>query len=233
MTADGIIMDEAARAASLLQAQQQAVALFDEIGRTLIRPGVTESVIDREIFQLAEARYGVRHHWHKRLVRAGANTLATYADDPPDLVIQPDDILFVDLGPVFGAYEADFGRPYVLGDDPVKRKLAADVATAFAEGREYVLAHPDIRADELYAYACGLAGKYGWEFGGTIAGHIVGEFPHKEWPDAKPEGYINRENTTRLSKPDDFGRRKHWILEIHFVDRARGIGAFFEELATL
>jgi hypothetical protein len=26
---------------------------------------------------------------------------------------------------------------------------------------------------------------------------------------------------------------RHWILEIHFVDRARQIGGFFEELLTV
>ena len=32
-----------------------------------------------------------------------------------------DDILFLDLGPIFAEWEADFGRTYVLGDDPVKQ----------------------------------------------------------------------------------------------------------------
>jgi Xaa-Pro dipeptidase len=231
--ADDIITDETTRVASLLEAQRRAAELFDEIGRRLVRPGITESTLNEEIFALAEARYGVKAHWHQRLVRAGANTLATFDDKPPDLVIQEDDIIFVDLGPVFGSYEADFGRPYVLGDDPLKKKLAADVAAAFEEGKRHIQANPDIRASDLYAYACDLAPKYGWTFGGTIAGHIVGEFPHRNWPGNRAEWYINPANATRLSQPDAYGRRMHWILEIHFVDRARGFGAFFEELATI
>ena len=31
---------------------------------------------------------------------------------------------------------------------------------------------------------------------------------------------------------DEHGRKRHWILEIHFVDRERKIGAFYEELLT-
>lgn len=27
-----------------------------------------------------------------------------------------------------------------------------------------------------------------------------------------------------------YGNKRHWILELHFVDRANNIGAFFEQL---
>jgi len=36
-----------------------------------------------------------------------------------------------------------------------------------------------------------------------------------------------------LREPDAHGRPRHWILEVHFVDRAREIGGFFEELLTV
>jgi hypothetical protein len=36
-----------------------------------------------------------------------------------------------------------------------------------------------------------------------------------------------------LREPDAAGRPRHWILEIHFVDRQRRIGGFFEELLTV
>ena len=29
---------------------------------------------------------------------------------------------------------------------------------------------------------------------------------------------------------DNNGNNRYWILELHFVDRANGIGAFFEQL---
>jgi hypothetical protein len=32
---------------------------------------------------------------------------------------------------------------------------------------------------------------------------------------------------------DENGQHRHWILEIHFVDKAREIGGFYEELLTL
>jgi Xaa-Pro dipeptidase len=32
---------------------------------------------------------------------------------------------------------------------------------------------------------------------------------------------------------DEKGQQRHWILEIHFVDRERWIGGFYEELLTV
>jgi len=71
--------------------------------------------------------YRITTYWHKRIVRAGKNTLLPYAENPSDWTLHADDILFLDLGPVFEAWEADFGRTFVLGGDPVKRKLRNDV----------------------------------------------------------------------------------------------------------
>ncbi len=43
--------------------------------------------------------YGIETCWHKRIVRAGKNTLLPYAENPPDLTIGSDEVLFLDLGP--------------------------------------------------------------------------------------------------------------------------------------
>jgi hypothetical protein len=36
-----------------------------------------------------------------------------------------------------------------------------------------------------------------------------------------------------MRSTDESGRIRHWILEIHFVDRERRIGGLFEELLTV
>src|SRR5271170_2354533 len=126
------------RAIALLQAQQKADELFREIEkRDLIRPNVLESQLNQDIYDLANQMYGVSTYWHKRIVRAGRNTLAPYEENPPDLTVGEDDILFLDLGPVFEQWEADFGRTFVLGSDPIKLKLRDDIGKAFAQGKEY------------------------------------------------------------------------------------------------
>src|ERR1700677_3552478 len=220
--------------AGLLNAQSKAYALFAEIqAQRLIRPGAKESEINEAVYALAASMFGISRYWHKRIVRAGRNTLAPYDENPPDLTAAEDDIVFLDLGPVFEEWEADFGRTYVVGNDPLKHKLCRDIEQAFAKGKRHFHEHPDITAAELYAYAQQLAEQAGWEYGGPIAGHLIGVFPHERIPDDKITLYVHPKNHSRMRMPDASGRERQWILEIHFVDRARQIGGFYEELLTL
>jgi Xaa-Pro dipeptidase len=218
----------------LLDAQQKAGALFAEVeAQNLIRPGVTESEINEQVYALAGRMYGISRYWHKRIVRAGCNTLAPYDDNPPNLTVTEDDIAFLDLGPVFEEWEADFGRTFVVGNDPLKHKLRRDIEEAFAKGKHYFHQHPEITAAELYAHAQQLAEEAGWEYGGPIAGHLIGIFPHEKIPDDKITLYVHPQNHNRMRLPDASGRERHWIFEIHFVDRSRQIGGFYEELLTI
>jgi Xaa-Pro aminopeptidase len=127
--------------------------LFDEIERSgMIRAGVTERQLSDEIRELAAERFGVDRHWHKRIVRAGENTLQPYAQNPPDRTIADDDILFCDFGPIFEQWEADFGRTFVLGEDSSKQRLRDALPVVFDAGRTYFEAHPDITGEQLYAH---------------------------------------------------------------------------------
>jgi Xaa-Pro dipeptidase len=64
-------------AAGLLDAQTKARVLFAEIeAENLIRPGAAESEVNEGIYALAKRTYGISRYWHKRIVRAGRNTLA-------------------------------------------------------------------------------------------------------------------------------------------------------------
>jgi Xaa-Pro dipeptidase len=225
---------EQERAAELRDAQAKAERLFNEVEkRRLIRPGITESGLNAEIYALAEEMYGISTYWHKRIVRSGRNTLLPYAENPPDLTIGEDDILFLDLGPVFEQWEADFGRTFVLGSDPLKHKLQQDISQAFVDGKRHFDESPEITASEFFKFVESLAAKFGWEFGGPIAGHLIGQFPHERIPDDKVSLYVHPDSYLPMRSLDDKGQKRHWILEIHFVDRERQIGGFYEELLTV
>ena len=225
---------EEQRVTDLRKAQSKAERLFREIeDRGLIRSGISESRLNADIYELAKEMYGITTYWHKRIIRAGRNTLAPYAENPSDLMIGQDDILFLDLGPVFEDWEADFGRTFVVGSDPQKRKLRDDVGTAFAEGKRYFEQTPDITASQFFAYVVSLAHKFGWEFGGSIAGHLIGQFPHEKISGDKVTLYVHPDSHLPMRSLNEKGQKRHWILEIHFVDRERQIGGFFEELLTV
>ena len=132
-----------------------------------------------DIFALAQTRFGVRRHGHKRIVRTGPNTLLTYDEDSADLRIGADDVVFLDFGPVFDTWEADFGRTYALGADPRKHQLVRDFAAAFQSGKEFFQRTPQLTTGELYDFVAEFAGPGGWEFGASTAGHPIGHFPHE------------------------------------------------------
>ena len=224
-------MDEVAQ--SLLAAQRRAEALFAEVvSGGLIKAGKLESELTEDIRVLARERFGVRRHWHKRVVRAGPNTLLTYYDDPSDRRIAEDDIVYLDFGPLFESWEADFGRTYALGNDPDKHRLIADLALAFERGRRLYEDLETLTAGQLYDFVVAQAAQYGWEFGAPTAGHLIGRFPHEHASDSKRFS-IRHGNSISLREPDDAGRPRHWILEIHFIDRQRQIGGFYEQLLTV
>jgi Xaa-Pro dipeptidase len=219
---------------SLMAAQNKAQALFDEVvAAALILPGKLESELTQDIHLLAESRFGLRRHWHKRIARSGPNTLLTYHDEATDRRITDDDIVYLDFGPVFGEWEADFGRTYAVGSDPAKHRLIGDLAAAFQRGKELYRRTPDLTAGELYDFVAGLAAPAGWEFGAPTAGHLIGHFPHESSTKGGQLFSIRHGNDLRLREPDELGMTRHWILEIHFVDRGRMIGGFFEELLTV
>jgi Xaa-Pro dipeptidase len=226
--------NEGSRVEMLLDAQNKAAELFAEIERGgMIRAGVREKELSDEIRDLAAEMFGVSRHWHKRIVRAGENTLQPYEENPPNRVIADNDILFCDFGPIFDQWEADFGRTFVLGDDAGKHALCDDLPRVWAKGREYFDSHPDVTGAELFDHVVELSHAAGWEFGGTIAGHLVGEFPHEKIAGDDIESYIAPRSDNPMRRTDRTGRACHWILEVHLTDAARGFGGFYEELLDL
>lgn len=225
------VESDAARRAALEAAERRAEALFAAIeAEGLVAPGRTEQDVSDAIFELAAERFGVERHWHKRVIRAGPNTLTTFFDTPENRAIAPDDTVYVDLGPVFEAWEADIGRTIALGDDPEKKRLVADLPRVFAAVQAHYRATPDVTGAGLYAFAQKAAEEAGWVFGGAIAGHLIGEFAHHTWPIPRPQTAIAPVNETPMRGTDHLGRARHWILEIHLVDRARTFGGFYERL---
>ena len=219
----------------LLQAQKHAEELFLAIEtNNLIVPLKSEKVLNDEVYELAYTMFGIRKYWHKRIVRAGKNTLLPYKENPPDLILQPDDILFFDFGPVFEDWEADFGRTYVLGHDPQKIQLKNDIESAWYEGKKYCDEHfSTLTGAEFYKYISSLAEKYGWHFGNIHCGHLIGNFPHEKIQGDEERNYLHPNNHITLSDPDIHGNPRDWILEVHFVNKERAFGGFFEQLLTV
>jgi Xaa-Pro dipeptidase len=219
----------------LIEAENKALHLFKVIEKhNLIVSGKSEKELNQEIYNLAFELYGIKKYWHKRIVRAGKNTLLPYSNNPSDLIIEKDDIIFIDFGPVFEEWEADFGRTYVIGQDQCKLKLKQDVEKAWNEGKEYYLNNKArITSSDFYYYTQNLAKKYGWEYGNEHCGHLIGNFPHEKILGDETINYIHPDNHNLMSELDILGQERFWIYEIHFVDNKKEIGGFFEQMLKL
>ena len=217
----------------LIEAEAMAARLFEAVEeRGLIVPGKSEKQLNTEVFHLAEELLGIKKYWHPRLIRSGANTLLPYNENPPDLILQEDDILFFDFGPIVEEWEADFGRTYVIGQDPVKHKLKDDIGKAWHEGKAWFHQQTSITGAQYYHYITDMAKRYGWEYGGEIAGHLIGHFPHERLEKGNYGLYVHPGNDNDMFLADDNGQPRDWILEIHFIHRDKKIGGFFEQLLT-
>jgi len=218
----------------LIIAEQKAKELFDIVEkRGLIVPGKSEATLSAEIVNIAEEDLGIKDHWSKKIVRTGVNTLQPFIANPPDLVIHEGDILFFDFHPVFEGWEADLGRTYVLGNDPLKLQIKKDVEAAWQVANDWYFKQTSLTGAEYFNYVTELTKSYGYEFGNAIAGHIVGRFPHEQPDDPNDLCLdVHPDNHVDILQLDKHGNKRHWILELHFVDRKNEIGAFFEQLLT-
>lgn len=218
----------------LIEAEIKALQLFQEIEqRGLIIAGKSEHQLNTEVFNLAFELFGIKKYWHKRIVRAGKNTLFPYKENPPDLVLKQNDVVFFDFGPVFENWEADIGKTYVLGTDPQMLKLKQDVESAWHEGKAFYEANRlQLTGVDFYEYTKALALRYGWEYGNIHCGHLVGNFPHEKILGEDTINYIHPDNKELMSNVDILGNERFWIYEIHFVDRSLEIGGFYEQLVS-
>src|ERR1700677_4673707 len=178
-----LVAEEKVRAERLVDAQDKAAQLFEEIERRdMIRAGVGEQELSDEIRDLAAEMFGVTRHWHRRIVRAGENTLQPFRERPPDRVIADDDIVFCDLGPIFEEWEADFGRTFVLSDDPDKMAVRDALPRVWRAGRDYFERHPDVTGAELFDYVVGVARVERVGGGGGTLGPLCGGLAPTKMP---------------------------------------------------
>ncbi len=217
---------------NLTQAEKISAQLFEAIEKNnLIVPGKSEKQLNEEVSKLAFEKFGIQKHWHKKIVRSGRNTMSIYNDNPPDQILQSDDIVFVDYGIIADGWESDYARTYVLGSDPKKLKLKNDVAKAWYETQAWYKKQTSLKASDFFAYVVNKAKEYGYTYGGEIAGHIVGMYPHEQPADPKSFDLdVHPDNHNDMFLRDANGNERHWILEMHFVDKENNMAAYMEQL---
>ena len=222
------------RANHLREAESAARKLFQLVSdNNILIPGTSELEANTAIREIAKSEFGVDKFWHKRIVRSGPNTMFPYRENPPDRVLTDDDIVFLDFGPIFIDWEADFGRTFVIGTDPHKLQIQADTEILWNIGKAHFESQPNITGEQMYEFLKVQATAKGYRFGDRHCGHLIGDFPHEKIEDHEINSYLTPGNDLELRRFDEQGRPWHWILEVHIVDEQRQYGAFFEQLLTV
>lgn len=198
------------------QAQQKAWLALQAIQQAL-KPGISEAaavLLGKEILQA----HGAQRLWHPVIIRFGVNTTKTY-DEPSDrsISLAEDDIVFIDIGPVFEGHEADVGATFVLGQDEEKQRCADAAALIFQQVRQRWL-DLGLTGEALYQYAEQLCSALGYQLNLAIKGHRLSDFPHKLYQGGNLGDFSGQP------------RPGVWVLEIQLKHPSLPYGAFYEDV---
>ena len=164
-------------------------------------------------------KLGYEKIWHPPQIRFGANTVQPFGKpSDKEVVLQENDLFFLDIGPVFNGYEGDAGETFAVGDDEDLKRLATDAKAVFNDVKDFWKAS-GVSGRSLYTFAKDAASKRGWRLSlDGASGHRVSDFPHA----------IHHRGKLRTFELQPTPNR--WILEIHLFHPTRKYGAFYEDL---
>lgn len=200
----------------MLLARQKTRQAIADIARR-IEPGmVEEDAVAMAKTVLLDA--GLQLSWHPTRVRFGINTIKPMKQaSVPGVVLQENDIFFLDIAPRVEAWEGDGGASFVVGHQTEYERCARDAEALFHEVRG-AWSKDKLTGQKLYAFADKMARSMGWELNFDLPGHRISEFPHAAI------------HTGSLSDFELSPTAMRWILEIHVRDPQHRFGAFFEDM---
>ena len=185
-----------------------------------IRPGMLEEDAVAMAKQVL-LDMGLALSWHPTRVRFGRNTTKPMKRaSEPGVILQENDVFFLDIAPRVQAWEGDGGATFTVGASEQQAdyaRCARDAEYLFHQVRG-VWQRERLTGAALYAYAEKEARKLGWELNFDLGGHRVSDFPHATI-------YAGA-----LADADFSPSSMRWILEIHLRHPTLPYGAFFEDM---
>ena len=182
-----------------------------------VKPGmVEEDAVEMAKRVMLDA--GLALSWHPTRVRFGRNTIKPMKlASEPGVILQENDIFFVDIAPRVETWEGDGGASFVVGQHAEYERCARDAEVLFHEVRN-IWQRDRLTGQALYAHAARIAMSMGWELNFDLPGHRVSDFPHATI------------HTGSLAEFEASPSAMRWILEIHLRDPQKRFGAFFEDM---
>jgi len=200
------------------EAAKKSWQVLEEIA-SFIRPGIKESEAHQQARQVYK-NHSITRSWHNPYIKFGRNTCLTYSQKPTeDLVLQDEDIAFIDIGPIWGEIEGDTGKTLVFGDNKIYHELKRTSEELFRLGLEYYRAKNPTGV-EMQKFISQKTQELGYEYLLESGGHLIGMFSH---------GATWNKGIALYDQPMKPGV---WILEIHIKHRELPYGAFFEDVLS-
>jgi methionyl aminopeptidase len=182
-----------------------------------LSPGMSEEQA-KDVARQTLSSLGMRRGWHHIIVRCGSNTTKDFMErSEPGVILQQNDIFFIDIGPVYEDCEGDAGDTFVFGNDPMHLKARQDVREIWEIVRAKWFAE-QITGTELYEFAIKTAEEFGWRLNMDLSGHRLSDYPHS----AHYDGSLAEVGV----KPSP----NLWVLEIAIAAVDKTFGAFYEDL---
>jgi len=220
-----------------LEARCFAKALTKEITGK-IKAGMTEKEIE-ELAQEVFKMHGVKQHWHMPVIGAGegsAKLRSAYALAKSYLTrgmrtLQENDLVLIDIAPVFEGYPSDYTACHVLGKNPGLEALAAYAHDVSRRIAEYV--KKDTLASDVFKYAQELIQKtsnYTLAFPPIISmGHRLCKLPAL-WQKLPEPGltYLLSRKGSFLKSNNKEPMNGLWVVEPYLMHKERA--AKFETL---
>lgn len=184
----------------------------------LMKLGMSE----QEAIKLANgflASKGVKKFWHKTHVRFGKSTILSFEDDYlPEVSLKENDMVSIDIGPIWDGIEGDAGDSFVFGEDPEKENLIQSTRRLFSEA-SLVWKTKGLTGQELRSFCDAKATEWGCLLAPSyVKGHRLAEFPH---------AFYTKSNLFDL---DHYPSPNRWVLEIQLCRKDLSYGAFFEDM---
>lgn len=200
----------------MLLARMKTRDAIDRIARR-VQPGMVEEDAVTMAKQVM-ADMGLALSWHPTRVRFGANTMKPMkVASQPGIVLQQNDIFFLDIAPRVEQWEGDGGKSFWVGENRDHARCAADAEALFHAARA-AWKKDRLSGAKLYEFADKTARSMGWELNFDLPGHRVSDFPHAAI------------HTGSLAQFEASPSDMRWILEIHLRDPQGRFGAFFEDM---
>lgn len=165
---------------ALRRAGRAAAGTLSEVGRRL-RPGVTTAEIDRWVRQDTARRGGrpsqLGYHGFPSAVCTSKNEIVCHGIPSEDVVLEPGDIVNVDVTTELGGFHGDTSRTFMIGEGSPEARHVVEVAERCRDAGMAAV-REGARLGDIGAAIGALAAREGCSVVRDFGGHGIGERMH-------------------------------------------------------